>query len=114
MVNEDSNKSIYDLGLFRRISNEMVATNERAWDSIYGSARASRIRDYTLQEVEEIINSGDLVSQQILSRNYYDKSGFYKRIILYYATLLTYSGLLIPNPSFGKKLSDTHVAKRYH
>lgn len=113
MVNEES-KSIYEPDLFKRINSEMIATNERAWNSKYGGARSNNVRNYSLEEVNEIINSSNLAEQQRLSRNYYDKNGFYKRIILYYATLLTYSGLLIPNPRFGKKLSDTHVAKKYY
>ena len=27
---------------------------------------------------------------------------------------MTYSGLLIPNPSFGKQLSSPHISKRYY
>jgi hypothetical protein len=33
---------------------------------------------------------------------------------LHYATLLTYAGLLIPNPSAGKNLSTSHIQKRYY
>ena len=52
--------------------------------------------------------------QQKLSRNYFNKDGYYKQIIIYYATLLKYMGLLIPNPSNGKNLSTSHIQKRYY
>jgi hypothetical protein len=42
------------------------------------------------------------------------KDGFYKRIIIYYATLLKYVGILVPNPSFGNKLSTPYIFKRYN
>ena len=41
------------------------------------------------------------------------KAGLYRRLILYYATLLTYAGLLIPNPTFGNELSTPYIRKRF-
>ena len=49
-----------------------------------------------------------------MSRAYFHKGGYYAQIILHYATLLTYAGLLIPNPSSGKDLSTSHIQKRYY
>ena len=46
--------------------------------------------------------------------NYYNLDGFYKRIILHYATILKYIGLLIPNPGFGKDLSEQYIQKKYY
>lgn len=103
-----------DITTFKKIEQEMVAKNETAWDVWFNARTPSRLRDYSPEEIEQIVNGTSLASQQKLSRNYYDKNGFYKRIILYYATLLKYSGLLIPNPSFGKQLSSPHIAKRYY
>ena len=91
----------FDITTFQKMQSEMIAKNEQSWNSNYSNG-TSRTRDYSLEEIKQIINSSSLASQQKLSRNYFDKNGFYKRIILYYATILTYSGLLIPNPSFGK------------
>lgn len=105
----------FTLDSFKRAMNEMVATTDRSYDA-WGTDRQyrERIRDYTPEEIERIINSGSLQQQQILSANYFYKNGFYKRIILHYATLLKYVGILIPNPSFGKNLSTPHIQKRYH
>ena len=53
-------------------------------------------------------------AQIALSRNYFTKGGFYQRLLLHYATLLKYTGLLIPNPSFGKNLSESYITKKYN
>lgn len=118
---EDTNVSIentrnFDLASFSRAKDKMIATNENAykdrWDSI--RQRVSRVKDYTPEEITSIIESGSLSEQQKLSRNYFNKDGYYKQIIIYYATLLKYMGLLIPNPTNGKNLSTSHIQKRYY
>lgn len=106
----------FDLTSFAKAKDKMIATNEAAykgnWDSI--RTRVSRIKDYSPEEISAIIQSGSLSEQQKLSRNYFNKDGYYKQIIIYYATLLKYMGLLIPNPSYGKNLSTSHIQKRYY
>jgi hypothetical protein len=92
----------------------MVATSDNSYSSRYGMGYRDRIRNYTKEEVQKIIEYGSLSEQQKLSRNYFNKSGFYKQLILHYATLLKYSGILIPNPISGKKLSTPHIQKRYY
>ena len=106
----------FDLTSFARAKEKMIATNERAyqdhWNSLRG--RPERLKSYSPEEINSIITSGSLSEQQKLSRNYFNKDGYYKRIIIYYATLLKYMGLLIPNPSTGKNLSTSHIQKRYY
>ena len=105
----------FDLTSFSRAKDKMIATNELAYQSHFDSVRnrVQRTRDYTPEEIANIISSGSLSEQQKLSRNYFYKDGYYKQIIIYYATLLKYMGLLIPNPSHGKNLSTSHIQKRY-
>lgn len=111
----DEKKSTFDLNSFKRAQKRMIATSDTAFRDNYSDRqRTSRIKDYTKEEIEQIINSGSLTQQQKLSRNYFYKDGFYKRIIVYYATLLKYMGILIPNPTFGKNLSKDHIQKRYY
>lgn len=108
-------KRIDDLATFRRVINEMVAKSDRSWnDSLGFSFHSRRIKEYTKEEVEQIINSSSLQRQQELSRNFFYKDGFYKRIIIYYATILKYIGILIPNPTAGNELSTPYVQKRYN
>lgn len=106
----------FDLTSFARAKEKMIATNEMAYQGRWDSARnrLKGLKDYTPEEVASIISSGSLTEQQKLSRNYFNKDGYYKQIIIYYATLLKYVGLLIPNPSVGKKLSTPHIEKRYY
>lgn len=118
-MNENQNnsqiKSTFDLASFKRAQEKMIATNDRAWDPPYTSRRhLTQIRDYKPEEIDRIVESGSLSEQQKLSRNYFYKDGFYKRILIYYATLLKYSGLLIPNPATGKKLSNPFISKKYN
>lgn len=105
----------FTLDTFSKAQNKMIATSNRTygtresyWD------RLSRCREYTDEEVQGIINSGSFLEQQALSRNFFNKEGYYKQIITHYATLLTYAGLLIPNPSVGKNLSTSHIQKKYY
>lgn len=106
-------KSKFDLTSFKKASEQMIATNAAAYRSdIRG--RVARLRDYSAEDIERIVNSGSLVEQQKLSRNYFWKDGFYRRIVVHYATLLLYSGILIPNPVLGKTLSKDAISKRYH
>lgn len=108
----------FDLSSFAKAKEKMIATNETAYKGLgsYSSWREciERYRPYTTEEIANIIESGSLTEQQKLSRNYFYKDGYYKQIIIYYATLLKYAGLLIPNPSAGKNLSTSHIQKRYY
>lgn len=108
-------KSTFDLASFKRAQEKMISTNDRAWDPPYSTRRyLTKIRDYKPEEIDRIVQSGSLAEQQKLSRNYFYKDGFYKRILIYYATLLKYSGLLIPNPATGKTLSNPFISKKYN
>ena len=104
----------FTLDSFKKSQSAMIATSDSAYGGRFGNAQqAGRVRDYTEDEVKKIIESGSLLEQQRLSRNYFNKDGYYKQLILYYATLLKYTGRLIPNPTLGKSLSTSHIQKRY-
>jgi hypothetical protein len=112
----DGNSRNFDLTSFARAKEKMIATNELTYQCRFDNARniVQKLKDYTPEEISAIITSGSLSEQQKLSRNYFYKDGYYKQIIIYYATLLKYVGLLIPNPSTGKNLSTSHIQKRYY
>ncbi len=104
-----------DLSCFKKATTKMIATNESAYNGRWNyESKIRKIKNYTLEEIERIIQSGSLTQQQELSENYFLKDGFYKRIIIYYATLLKYSNILIPNPSYNKKLSSPPLTKKYY
>ena len=103
------------LATFTKAIVDMVAKNESSYNlTRWGRNRYERVKEYTLEEIERIINSGSVEAQIALSRNYFEKGGFYQRLLLHYATLLEYTGLLIPNPSFGKNLSESYITKKYN
>ena len=115
MENEQNQKRNFNLATFKKASESMIATNEDSYNRNYLSwDRPRRVRDYSQEEIESIIESGSTESQRVLSHNYFAKNGFYKQIITHYATLLKYTGILIPSPAFGKSLQDTAIAKRYY
>ena len=103
----------FDLASFAKAQSSMIATSDASYGSRYGTMYRDRVRDYTEEEVIKIIESGSLFEQQALSRNYFVKNGFYRQLILHYATLLKYIGILIPNPTPGKKLSTSNITKKY-
>ena len=112
----DRNDNKEFLANFSKTYNNMIATNDGAYKNIFGSALYKRRyhRKYTLEEIEHIIDNGSLAERITLSRTFFQKGGFYQRILLHYATLLKYTGLLIPNPSFGHSLSESYIVKKYN
>lgn len=112
---EENKNYHFNLASFKKINDNMIATNDVAYEGSWSSRwNRGKLKNYTKEEIKRIIDSGSILQQKILSRNYFYKDGFYKRILIYYATLLKYSGLLIPNPSFGKKLTTPFIQKRYY
>ena len=115
-MTEEKKPSIDFISSYSKAQQKMITTSDNTYGTL-GTSRArylERIRDYTPEKIERIITSGSLAEQQALSRNFFYKDGYYKQIIIHYATLLKYAGLLIPNPSLGKKLSTSHISKRYY
>lgn len=108
-------KNVNDLTTFKRAFSDMVVKSGKSWnDSLGYRLYGNKLKEYTREEVVKIINGNSLQAQQQLSRNFFYKDSFYKRIIIYYATLLKYIGILIPNPSAGNELSTPYVKKRYN
>lgn len=112
----DKIKTLGDLASFQKIQQDMVATSETFWSKSYSYSNSSgwnqKIKNYTIEEVANIINSGSKLQQQLLSQNYFYKDGIYRRIITYYATLLKYVGLVIPNSDKVKNLSNPGIVKK--
>ena len=100
---------------FTNSYSQMVATSENSYnDGTFSSYRfRSYKKKYSLEEINQIIDSGSTHAKIELSRTYFAKGGFYQRILMHYATLLKYTGIVIPNPSFGKTLSEPYIEKKY-
>ena len=91
----------------------MIATSRNAYDRWREKYETYYSRPYTPEEVRRIIESGSLREQQRLSKIYFYKYGYYGQILTYYATLLKYTGILIPHPSFNQSLSEPYIKKKY-
>lgn len=101
-----------DLSAFAKLKIDKIGVTDEAWVNIYGQQSRPK-RNYTLKEIQDTLQTGSLEAKQQLSEAFFAQNGFYRRILMYYATLLTYSGILIPNPGIGQKLSKTSTLKRY-
>lgn len=101
-----------NLELFRKSTEAMIKKNNEVYSNWYGKRNFNRsIKNYTEEEIEKIISSGDLETQQRLSQDYFNSNGFYRQIILYYANLLKYCGILIPNILDSKVSLEDKAAK---
>lgn len=104
-----------DLELFKKSINAMIVKNGHSWEDWARDWRFRKFsREYTREEVEKILSSNDVKAMQRLSRSFFYRDGLYKRILIYYATLLKYVGILIPNPTAGNELSTPYVNKKYN
>ena len=74
---EQNSQKNYDLASFQRSVSKMIATSDNAYNQ-YNRGKVSRLRNYSLEEIQQIIENGSLAEQQKLSRNYFYKDGFYK------------------------------------
>lgn len=120
MDNRKTNTSVYNNSTFsmnfEKASKDMIATSNNngsgtLWDNHYRKLKLRK--DYTPEEVERIIKHGSLLQQQYLSKSFFETDGFYKKLLIYYANLYLYNGILIPNPMPGTNLSQKAVQKRY-
>ena len=102
------------LANFKKAIAAMIATNDGAYNTRWNKQGATQYRNYTKEEIEKIIENGSISEKQSLSRNFFNTNGMYQRLIVHYATLLKYAGLLIPNPAPGKNLSQDNISKRYY
>ncbi len=102
----------FDISSFSKFSKNVIAVNDKAYEWSFNSFRL-RHKKRTLEDIEGILSRGDVAQERALSEEFFDKGGFYKRIIAYYASLLKYIGVLVPSPGYGKSLSTTYIKKRY-
>lgn len=105
-------KELNRVSSFSRSFEKMIASNGTVKNRYYTYSERTA-KSYSEEEIVRTIESASLEAKQKLSRDYFNRDGFYKRLITYYSTLLKYQGILIPSPSFGQKLSTPHIQKRY-
>ena len=112
----DSDKKIDDRVLtFKKALKDMIATSKAALSKTDQKNIRSRTCRFDKREINRIVHHGDSVEKAELSKYFFSVSGLYKRIILHYATFLTYSWVLSPHKKNEKdKLKDSKISKSYY
>lgn len=99
---------------FTVLKKKLIESNDNNYDlGNLGLMGLYRKKEYDIEQVLDIITSGDPVRQKVLSRDFFQRDGFYKQLVTYYASLINYYGILIPNPAFGASLQKKSIAKKY-
>lgn len=101
---------------FKKALKGMVAASKSSYTkSDSKSSRRAECSYYTSEKINRIVQKGDPVERAKLSRYFFEINGLYRMFILHYATLLTYSWLVVPHPINprdkikDKKLSDAYM-----
>lgn len=92
-----------------------VPIDSRPVHSRFNTLRSNRVveRDFTLEEIEEIIRSGDLAALRELSRYYYRVDGTYRNNVDTLASLPLYYTMVTPVFEAGKG-SKTQIIKAFY
>lgn len=105
----------YSLDDFKKSVNGMIATSDTSYSSDYSFKRTPDLVTYTKEEAIQIINTGDPEELRELSISFFYSSGFYRRFMLYYATFLKYTPVIIPHMNGNQKsITETKYRKRYY
>ena len=97
------------LALFEKLEKAVVANVEPFSLPVrkYGPS------GFKKEEIINTINGAPLEPKIGLSRVFFEVSQIYKRLIIYYASLLNYDGILVPLTNEDKHLSEVAVQKKY-
>lgn len=113
----ENNKELNRFVNFSKKMLDKVSVTDQDYfsSSLYGmSSRAKKTTNYTKENAEEIIETGNPDALKSLSESFFYSSGFYRRLIMYYATILYYIPLLIPHMIKGKKkITDKKYSEKY-
>lgn len=114
MTEEQVKEKLERTVTFKKAIDGMIAINENAYN--YYNLKREKItrgKVYTREEIQRIITSGTLSEQVRLSYSSFYRDGFYRRILIHYATLLKYMGLLIPKTLNENNLTTKAFNKKY-
>ena len=95
----------------------MIATSSAAYQKLNSKSARERVRHYSKEDIRRIVQEGDPIERAALSEYFFATNGLYKRIIIHYATFLTYSWILVPYPNnnLGKvDITEKKVAASYY
>lgn len=109
---KSKNKEI-DISTFKKSVSKMISTSQSAYEKSFFKKGAD-FRHYSREEVLDIIDAGNPEQLQEVSLYYSYCSGFYRRFLTYYATMLKYSYLLIPHMTGKSKIEEESSIQQYN
>ena len=102
---------------FKKTIRNMIATSKLAYEKTDSKYSRSYTRRFEKDQIKRIVEQGTPIEQAELSEFFFSTNGLYKRIVLHYATFLTYSWILVPYPKdkYGRgKINEKNTAKTYY
>ena len=109
--------SIEDFKDFSRNIGEIIAADDTAYITSSNrdilNSRTTERTCYTEADVKRIIAYGTTQEKKDMSIHFFKHSNMYKRIILHYASFLTYQYLLVPHTSIEDGFSDPDIMLKY-
>lgn len=102
----------YSLDTFKNSISRMISVSDTSYDK-WTTRKGDRVEWYDREEIERLLWEGGSDELRSLSKSFMYYSGFYKRFITYYATLLKYVYLLIPHMRNDAKIEDPKNFSRY-
>lgn len=104
----------YDFKTFRKKIEHRAPLNDKSFYGRWGYMRSNPVaNDFTLDEIYEIIRSGDIDSLRSLSRYYYRTNSSYRNNIDFLSHLPLYDNVVIPVFQDGKS-SDAQIIKTFY
>lgn len=93
----------------------MIATSQEAYSKSDAKFSRSRAKLYSREQIDQIVSSGNPIERAELSEYFFATNGLYKRIILHYATFLTYSWIAVPYLKNRKyDIADRKISQSYY
>lgn len=108
------NSNDIELDVFKKSINNMIATSNNSYNGNVSFRKGIDFSSYTKQEIIDIINTGSSDELKDASLFYLYTSGYYRRFLIYYATLLKYIYLVIPHMNGNNKIEDEQNIKNYN
>lgn len=101
------------LTLFKAANDNMIAVSDKSYNR-YVNVSKQKVGVYTKKQISDIVHSGSSELKARLSYDYFLTNGWYSRILINYATLPKYYGIVLPKVSQTKKITDKEISKKYY
>ena len=108
---------IIDVSEFKREMSGLIAASDAAYvksnNRDVTNSRSLEKTEYTKEDIEDITKNGSTAEKKALSVYFFKHNSLYKRIILHYASFLTYQYILVPHTPIEDGLKDPDIILSY-